>query len=268
MENVKFYRMLLREIEKIGPGHTKRFNKSRSADFFELLKLIAEYFKDDPVENIARDYMHMVADMRREMKVFFKTWEYSCKSQAEAYEKVYSQPEIMSYYMNGLLLSQLLWKHHFKLYQFFKKNVSMFSFQDVLEIGAGHGLYSAMVKKGHNVDVSDVSEESLVITRRMLGDDVNYSQTKEQYDLIILGEVLEHLDDPVAMLKNVKSLLKEDGVLWVSVPVNAPAIDHVYLFKNKNEVHKMIEGVGLQVITKVVVAADSMTQIVGIFCKL
>lgn len=45
----------------------------------------------------------------------------------------------------------------------------------------------------------------------------NYTPS-EKYQIIILGHVLEHVEDPVAILKLVKSWLTEDGIVLSAVP--------------------------------------------------
>lgn len=41
---------------------------------------------------------------------------------------------------------------------------------------------------------------------------------EKKYDLILLGHVLEHVDNPIEVLKQIKKLLKEDGKLITIVP--------------------------------------------------
>lgn len=42
--------------------------------------------------------------------------------------------------------------------------------------------------------------------------------TKKRYDAIEMGFVLEHVDDPVLVINRFKKFLKDDGVLFISVP--------------------------------------------------
>ena len=41
---------------------------------------------------------------------------------------------------------------------------------------------------------------------------------KNYFDLVILNHTLEHLDDPLGILKKVYGLLKKDGIIFVDVP--------------------------------------------------
>jgi SAM-dependent methyltransferase len=45
----------------------------------------------------------------------------------------------------------------------------------------------------------------------------------QQFDLVILSHVLEHLLEPARMLKELGALLKTDGMLLVIVPLESPA---------------------------------------------
>ena len=55
----------------------------------------------------------------------------------------------------------------------------------------------------------------------------NFSdKVTEKYDVILFGEILEHLDCFSSALKNLRSALKEDGIIVISTP-NAFAFDRV-----------------------------------------
>jgi 2-polyprenyl-3-methyl-5-hydroxy-6-metoxy-1,4-benzoquinol methylase len=72
-------------------------------------------------------------------------------------------------------------------------------------------------------------------------------ENDEKYDFITLGEVLEHVEKPVALLKKIRSLLKPNGVLFLTTPANAPAIDHIYLFRNAEEIREVIYEGGFNI---------------------
>jgi 2-polyprenyl-3-methyl-5-hydroxy-6-metoxy-1,4-benzoquinol methylase len=72
--------------------------------------------------------------------------------------------------------------------------------------------------------------------------------TGEQFDLVILSHLLEHLDDPIPALSTVKKLLTKDGVLFVNVPLNAPMPDHLQLLRDPSEAEKMLVDGGFRVL--------------------
>lgn len=43
-------------------------------------------------------------------------------------------------------------------------------------------------------------------------------KTDRKFDTIIMGHVLEHVEDPVEILKNAKNWLKDDGIIFAAVP--------------------------------------------------
>lgn len=40
----------------------------------------------------------------------------------------------------------------------------------------------------------------------------------ENFDLIVMNHVLEHMDSPISILKKARMLLKEDGIIFIDVP--------------------------------------------------
>jgi 2-polyprenyl-3-methyl-5-hydroxy-6-metoxy-1,4-benzoquinol methylase len=78
------------------------------------------------------------------------------------------------------------------------------------------------------------------------------------YDFITIGEVIEHLEDPLAMLRKVHRLLRPGGAAFISTPVNAPTLDHIYLFHNVDEIRDLIAEAGLQIRDETSCYAENM----------
>ena len=285
---VTFIGKVLAEIKRKDPFHFKQVGIGMRPilgdDFNQLHAVICNYFEQQKItpERVANDYLRMVSDVRHEMHYFIINDAYSCKSQKEVLDKVYSNPDIMQYHMNALLISQLLWQHHFRMLMFFKKGLSILMKHDegwVLDIGSGHGLHSYYVSEVFPedfIDVVDISKASLKMVKAMMpiadvafyNKDIYEFKPDGKYDLVILGEVLEHLDDPLKMLNYIRGVLNPVGVLWVTVPTNAPTIDHVYLFRSEQEVLKMIDDAGFNILESLTLNADRQTQLIGAFCTM
>lgn len=248
-------------------GNVEELVQTYNGDFYMIVSLLRRFFDERqlPVEKIADNYLKMIDDMRIEGMRFKKTKQYSCANQHEAYLKVYSNANVMEYYMNALLLSQVLWTHHFKMLMFFRSQLQtafLREVKSVLDIGPGHGFFSYLVienlKGINNVDIVDISDGSLEMTKAIIGDgagkiayfnrDIFNYESDSKYDLIILGEVLEHLDEPLLILNKLGSLLSENGYLWLTTPTNAPALDHVYLFRSKQEIIDLLEKANLEIV--------------------
>jgi hypothetical protein len=113
----------------------------------------------------ARSYNRMCMDILREQIRFRKTGVYLISEAEAANQNVYSQPEVMRYYIVGLLLSYLFWPNHYQMWHFFTDHLSLMpAMANCLEVGAGHGLFTAETLRrfpGLEIHVLDISETSL-----------------------------------------------------------------------------------------------------------
>ena len=65
-----------------------------------------------------------------------------------------------------------------------------------------------------------------------------------------MSEILEHLEDPVAAMIAASRHLKPGGHLWVNVPANSPAPDHIFLVDGLDHAVALAEQAGLEVVEK------------------
>lgn len=56
--------------------------------------------------------------------------------------------------------------------------------------------------------------------------------------------MLEHLEQPRQLLAKIRDLLAPSGRVFISAPVNAPAVDHIYLFHSVEEIRGMLRSEG------------------------
>ena len=70
--------------------------------------------------------------------------------------------------------------------------------------------------------------------------------------MILCGEFLEHLEDPLGALKKLYSILDDDGELFLTVAVYAAMIDHIYLYKSVQEVRDQILDAGFGIKSELV----------------
>ena len=94
----------------------------------------------------------------------------------------------------------------------------------LLEIGCGAGEMSAVAKEFlFDVTGIDIRPAYAEAVSKMLdipihaGDFLDF-QADEPFDVICMGDVLEHTTEPVRMLLRSVSLLNPGGVLWISTP--------------------------------------------------
>jgi 2-polyprenyl-3-methyl-5-hydroxy-6-metoxy-1,4-benzoquinol methylase len=261
---------IMEQIAEANPIHAKKLRKNlgkqeqsyldKTNDFLEEYISFAGRLGKD-LEFGVECYLRMLSDFTQEYISFMNTGEYSTKSFEDANRRVYNNPDVMEYYMHGLLLSQVLWVHHNDIVLFFQKHLqeSKGKVNRYLEIGAGHGMYISEAIKvfgnGVTYDVVDISPTSIELSQNFIKDDqVNYILSdihdytpSQKYDFITLGEVIEHVEKPVELLQVIKSMLTEDGCLFLTTPANAPAIDHIYLFNNAEDIRDVLKEAGFEI---------------------
>jgi 2-polyprenyl-3-methyl-5-hydroxy-6-metoxy-1,4-benzoquinol methylase len=271
------------KIEKLDPLHHKKIVKDLEGfndEFYQkadaFTDRVEQYLKksDKTLDYGIDCYLRMIADVRIEGMYFARTGEYTSKSFEEANQRVYNNPDVMEYYMNALLLSQFLWGHHYTIYNYFIDNLPGYKnkIQYYLEMGGGHGLYISeairLLKAGTKFDLIDISPTSIEASRSLIANDsVNYIlsdifkiRAEKKYDFITMGEVLEHVEDPVALLAKLGELLKDDGSMFITTPTNAPAIDHIYLFKNADDIRQVIDKAGFKVAGEIGIYSEKVSK--------
>lgn len=115
-------------------------------------------------------------------------------------------------------------------------NFVPFGAKKVLDIGCGSALFSLQVKDRNNAEVWGIELDkevakvaSVKIDRVLCGDAFSLlNELPDNYfDCIIFNDVLEHLDDPYSLLKQIKVKLSPNGVIVSSIP-NVRFITNLY----------------------------------------
>tara|TARA_Y100000782_G_C10102957_1_gene231226 strand:- start:61 stop:891 length:831 start_codon:yes stop_codon:yes gene_type:complete len=168
-------------------------------------------------------------------------------------------------YLWGLYFSEIFWKIHHNFTNFSLNNFmsDLPSTGNILEVPSGTGFFLCeFLRKNPNwfavgVDLADsaiefshklfqvnkISKNSYKIIK------MNFHQLEpnKKYERILCGEFLEHLEDPFSALKKLKSLLTNNGKLFVTAAVWAAHIDHIFLYKSSEEVRNHIKKAGLKI---------------------
>ena len=186
----------------------------------------------------------------------------------DAERECYANAPFMNRYMNGLLLSNILWANHAYAFAAYVNGYlpSTQAGGAHLEIGPGHGLFLYFAASGEHfarVEGWDVSPTSIANSRAALAAlGVRQAVTLKQanlfeavataedarFDSIVMSEILEHLEDPVAALRAAMAHLRPGGRLWVNVPANSPAPDHIFLVRDLDHAVALVEEAGLEVV--------------------
>jgi 2-polyprenyl-3-methyl-5-hydroxy-6-metoxy-1,4-benzoquinol methylase len=229
-------------------------------------------------EQLADAYLTMVNQMTAARLDFMRSGKYPAEDQTQAVQDVYSHEQVMTEYMLGLALSQFLWKHHYQVYSFYRSRIRRIpQVTAALEVGTGHGLFLLDMLTAHpevrTSDVVDISDISLGLTKSLLQvvapdaarairwvhDDVVRFEPGMSYDFITMGEVLEHVPDPVRVLSRLAHLLTPTGRMFVSTCANCPTIDHIYHFHSVQEIRDTIGRAGFHIEEEDVVPSEDVS---------
>lgn len=114
---------------------------------------------------------------------------------------------------------------------------------NVLDIGCSSGNFGKTLKEkkqctvtGIDIDRDDIELASKVLdyTKRVDLEKDDFSDLG-RFDVVIMADVIEHLVDPVAVLKKIKNNLKKDGIFIFSVPNMANATIRMKLLGGRFE---------------------------------
>jgi len=268
---------LIREsICKVSPfqkKHVESYLNSQNDMFKEdaenFFKIFLGYIESQgyTVDYAAKAYDKLCKDILLEEVKFKKTGKYSMQDSSQAVSMVYSNEEFMRLYMFGLAISQFFWKNHYKIYKFFIEYLAHKTVvKNYLEIGPGHGLYMLEAIRSFKqafckgIDISEVSLNiSSSIVKYFFPDRANISfervdilgyDKKGVYDFIVMGEVLEHVQDPIGLLEKVNQFLDHDGEVFITTCANCPAIDHIYLYNDAEHIRTHIRKSGFKIISE------------------
>ena len=211
---------------------------------------------------------HSMEFLKLQMK-FAKTGEYRSQDFDAVYQQVYGSGDVMRRYLDGLLLTYVAWPNHYRLLTYYEQDYLAHGPRGrCLEIGPGHGWLAMRQLEADPRNTLlglDVSPHSVAYTNQVLaaaGVERSRYDVKEHdalrggvgadrpFDRIVIAEVLEHLPDPRAMMRTLVRAAHRDTVFFVTTVVNIEAPDHIYLFRELEEVRALLRECGLGVMSE------------------
>jgi 2-polyprenyl-3-methyl-5-hydroxy-6-metoxy-1,4-benzoquinol methylase len=221
--------------------------------------------RDLSLQYLAECYNKVTIDTLIEQIYFRRHGKYRYSSFKEVADQVYFDDEYMKKYMYGLALTSFLWPNHAAMHNFFVSTFPKGVGGTYLEIGPGHGYYFRRAAALGNftrmigVDISPASVElSNDIMRHYRvetaadiqiqeADFLQFPDGGDAYSCIVMGEVLEHVEDPGLFLRKIRQLSGSDTHIYITTCLNAPAVDHIFLFGRSAEVEALAFDSGLVV---------------------
>ncbi|MBO8204965.1 class I SAM-dependent methyltransferase [Prochlorococcus marinus] len=256
------------------PSHKKSLIKninSHSPEDFKILKKLLNNISlliSDEIDDYIKSYKWFCQEILKDQICFLKTNKYRRTNFNDVYKDIYDNQSYMKKYIRGLLLSQILWNNHSKSFINYTRFIeSQKTNYRLLEIGPGHGLYLAAALENKNckhVSGWDISGESInqtnsSIQKIKIADKVSLEQINilddiekihiGRYRIIVMVEVLECIDNTNKVLKNIKYLLENNGILYLNFPINSPAPDNILHLKNISEVENILKNQGFSILS-------------------
>lgn len=286
MEKCPEFKEMVDLVAQQNPLQKKRiqnFISGQNEEYMAYAEMICRtlkesFFRDEQEQKeAASSYNRMTMDFLKEQIRFSKTGVYRLDDASVANENIYSQPDVMRYYMVGLLISYLLWPNHYKMLHFLKRHIKEISISNYLEIAPGHGLFAAEVLQQFpdiEAKLLDISKTSLQVTSSILsafgiaperysfinGDFLTVPIDDQKFDFISMGEVLEHVNDALGFLQRAHGLLADEGTMFMTTCANCPAIDHIYHFHDEHEIRDLIHEAGFNIVKDEVLLVEAVPK--------
>lgn len=210
-------------------------------------------------EFLAEAYDLFVKDALKEQIFFKKHNRYRFSTCREVTSLLHQNNEYMNKYMYGLALTSFLWPNHLQVFKFFREKLPKDTKGKYLDIGPGHGLFmmEAMRLSSYtNYLGIDIHPMSVEITQKFLnsgrfdesknfnvirGDFLSWD-THEKFDAVVMGEVLEHVENPRDFLNKIRKISTISSYIYITTAINSPVIDHIYLFENTEQLIHLIQS--------------------------
>jgi 2-polyprenyl-3-methyl-5-hydroxy-6-metoxy-1,4-benzoquinol methylase len=100
-----------------------------------------------------------------------------------------------------------------------------FGGKSALEVGCGNGLSTEKLCNLFNdIEVIEPSVKNIELLRRKVPNVTCYNtllddyKTDRKYDFVFFLNVIEHVEDPIASLKKLSFLVKDEGLIFISAP--------------------------------------------------
>ena len=251
-------------------------NLQKNPELFYLVgnQLIdwAYNYLGDGYETVLGDSYHFfMLDVLMTQNLYEKLGHYPNKDYQASYQNIYDNSEYMLKYHWGCYLISFLWEHHLKLYQYFQdsflRHLSSKPSGKILELGSGSGIWLLLLLNQLSNWTAwgiDISKKTVEIAQKnaqvngfgdqvkfMVGDATRFEEQEKQekFDGVISFDVIEHLEKPELLIKNMANNLNPGGYAFLGAALTATESGHIYEFRRESEVVLLAEKNDFRVIS-------------------
>lgn len=226
------------------------------------------------IKNISKFYNDLCIETMQEQLYLKKFNTYRSIKEKKSNLKLYNSNFKMKKYILALMLTQIYWNSHVQIFKWYKKKIKNLNLKYFLEIGSGHGLLSKELIKKKNLKgvICDISQQSLNFTKNILGNFIKSNKIEfkkidffdlkpnKKFDFVVMGEVIEHVDNPIKFLKKVKTIITKDGKIFISTCANCAQVDHIYHFKSIEQIRNLIKKTKLRIISELISPSEKIKK--------
>jgi 2-polyprenyl-3-methyl-5-hydroxy-6-metoxy-1,4-benzoquinol methylase len=231
------------------------FNNITNPIFFTLLKLNLIKEKNIiKISNSTRDHQKNKVYLDVKSKIFFNEKNINknyYENKPVDRSGSYSVVKMQNFSQKTIPLDDDL-----RRFEHFKKFIKN---KKILDYGCGWGAFLELANKISNCSGVEIREKCIMFIKSKLKkirveNNINYFHSK--FDVITLFHVLEHLENPIAHLKNIKTFLNPRGKLIIEVPSAVNILLELKQFRKfsfwsehlvlhtKKSLHKFIKDAG------------------------
>jgi SAM-dependent methyltransferase len=192
-------------------------------------------------------YTAYITKYNRHCKEFLKTGRYPLANGDTSFSVTREAYDVV------LMLSILFTPHRYRIMQLLQQKSEPAA--AALYIGLGSGLEIALTDDKYKEAVGyDLSVNDFLFTKfaaHQLNIELYTGQKENYFDAVYLIELLEHLDDPFALLKVCHGSLKKGGKIYLTTATNIPQFDHLYNFpEDHTGFEQQLQQLGFTVVYK------------------
>lgn len=265
--NCSFYSGVLKQIRQFSPNY--EFGEELCQKALALCSGdYGLYYKNlHSLIYLSLEFLQLQIELERDGKYRHSTFAEVEKNEYNNQDGELQGPR----YLWALYFSQFFWVVHNSVFTFFLDHFVKFAPEagTMLEVPVGAGLFFVYFLKNKIKWIGagvDIANSSINFTKDVLNiydiakdrveliqQDVNKYQTDQVFDRIMCGEFLEHVEDPVSILIKIRNLLKDNGEVFITAAVWAANSDHIYLYRNADEVRQHLNRAGFDIKKEIIV---------------
>lgn len=232
-----------------------------------IIRMIKALEKGECHDYLADAYLNYTKSIRVEEMYFAKEHRYRANTFSEVYDRVYGRDDYMVDYVSGLGMTQLFWPNHWSIVKFFLDEFipKLGKAEQGAEIGCGHGLFHSELLRNTAklktilIDISPISLKqtmNMIVAAdvdpkrvSMINCDIQKKIPLEDgsLDALLMGELIEHIEDGETVMSMMTDKMKPDGLCFFTTAANAPAEDHILLFRSVGEIRNFVERCGWKI---------------------